>query len=288
MMKGKNITEGQAIMTEQDEKNRPRKVLVTCQDIAEKNALQTEVIRTAHLASLGELAAGVAHEIINPINGIINYAQMMIDQGNEKAEEADLPKRIIKEGDRISKIVRNLLSFARDRNWEREPVNIKTILSDSLNLTMGLLRKDTIHVKLDIPEDLPLIYVDVQQIQQVFLNLISNARYALNQKFSGYCEDKILEIKGEVVEREGVSLVRTIFYDSGVGIPSDIIKRICDPFFSTKPTNEGTGLGLSISHGIVKEHGGRLYFQSSEGEYTKVIIELTTGGESRKRWRDET
>jgi signal transduction histidine kinase len=112
------------------------------------------------------------------------------------------------------------------------------------------------------------------QIQQVFLNIISNARYALNQKFSEPHENKVIEIKGDTVDANGKQYVRVIFFDQGTGISGDILGRICDPFFSNKPLGEGTGLGLSISQAIIKDHGGILYFDSVEGEYTSVIIDL--------------
>ena len=96
----------------------------------------------------------------------------------------------------------------------------------------------------------------------------------MNKRFPGHHVDKILEIRGEIVEVDGRKYIRTTFYDHGMGIPSDILGKICNPFFSTKPKGEGTGLGLSISHGIVNNHGGRLWFESCEGEYTEVMVDL--------------
>ncbi len=112
------------------------------------------------------------------------------------------------------------------------------------------------------------------QIQQVFLNIIGNARYALNQKFSRAHENKIFDIKADTVDTHGKNYVLMIFFDQGTGISADIIDRICDPYFSNKPHGEGTGLGLSISQAMIKDHGGNIYFDSVEGEYVKVIIEL--------------
>ena len=125
--------------------------------------------------------------------------------------------------------------------------------------------------------DLPEIIVRSREIQQVFLNIISNARYALNRKFPGSHENKVLEISGEILELEGRKHLRVIFYDRGAGIPADKLDRICDPFYSSKPKNEGTGLGLSISHGIISDHGGKLKIESNDGEYTRVIIDLPAG-----------
>ncbi|MBW2063154.1 MAG: PAS domain-containing sensor histidine kinase, partial [Deltaproteobacteria bacterium] len=205
---------------------------------------------------------------------IISIAEMLKDQCIEKGENDEIPTRIIKEGDRIAEIAKNLLSFARDRKEEHSPTNIQDILSDSFGLVERQIIKDGIKLSTVVPSDLPQIKARSREIQQVFLNIISNARYALNKKFPGFHEDKTLEIKGEIKGIEGKRNVRLTFSDHGVGIPENIMDKICNPFFSTKPRGEGTGLGLSISHGIIKSHGGRLTFQSVPGEYARVIIDL--------------
>lgn len=231
-------------------------------------------MRAGHLASLGELAAGVAHEINNPINSIINYAQLLIDIGQEHGEEIDIPSRILKEGERIASIIRALLSFAREPQEERSPCNIQEILFDALSLAHAQMQKDGIAVSIDFPADLPRITVHTKQIQQVFLNILSNARYTLNQKHKESGDAKLLDIKAELIEVEGHRFIRTIFHDRGMGISPDIRDRLCDPFFTTKSIGEGTGLGLSVSHGIISDHRGRLSFESVEAEYTKVIVDL--------------
>jgi len=251
-----------------------KSVVVVYRDITEKKRLEAETARTCQLASVGELAAGVAHEINNPINGIINCAQMVLDEEGVSDEQIEISQRILKAGGRIAMIVRNLLSFARNHEEEPDLVQIESILSDSLDLTEAQIRKDGIDLKVNIPDTIPEIKVRGYQIQQVFLNIISNARYALNQKFTGAHKNKVLQIIGEAVESSGKSYVRMIFFDHGTGISYEILDRICDPFFSKKPSGEGTGLGLSISHAIIKDHGGKLYFDSVQGEYAKVIIEL--------------
>jgi signal transduction histidine kinase len=243
-------------------------------DITEKKLLQAETARAGQLASIGELAAGVAHEINNPINGIINCAQLLLDEHDEQSGQAEVSLRIKKAGSRIAMIVRNLLSFARDHEEEPVLVHIQRVLSDSLDLTETQIRKDGIELSVNATDELPQVKVCSHKIQQVFLNIISNARYALNQKFPRAHEEKILQINGEVVVKNNNKYARVIFFDRGTGIPSDIIDRICDPFFTSKPPGQGTGLGLSISHAIIKDHGGRLYFDSVEGEYSKIMIDL--------------
>ncbi|MBC8466527.1 MAG: PAS domain S-box protein [Deltaproteobacteria bacterium] len=256
------------------EDGRPKAVLEVCRDITEKKALEAEAMRAGQLASLGELAAGVAHEINNPINVIINYAQMIIDRSNETAEGTQILVGIMKEGKRVADIVKNLLSFARERTEGYSPALLPNIIEDSLGLVERQILKMGIKLQVDVPNDLPKIRVRSQQIQQVFLNILSNARYALNKKFPGPHKEKILEIRGERIEIEDRKMLRITFYDCGMGISQNILDKICDPFFSTKPRGEGTGLGLSISYGIIKDHGGRLWFDSIEGQYTKVMVDL--------------
>ena len=132
--------------------------------------------------------------------------------------------------------------------------------------------KDGIKLNVDVSPDLPKIKAHSQEIQQVFLNIISNARYALNKKFPEYHEDKVFEIKGETLTIKGRKHIRMIFYDRGIGISADKLDKVYDPFFSTKPKNEGTGLGLSISHGIIKNHGGDLWFESIEGNTQRLWL----------------
>ena len=257
-----------------DSDGNPVGSVVNLRDITEEKRLQAETMRVGHLASLGEMAAGVAHEINNPINGVIGYAEILRDQYCEQGQDLDIPERIIKEADRVAEIVKNLLSFARDQKEEYSPAYINDIISDTLGLVEKQIIKDGIEFSVNIPPELPKIRARRQELQQVFVNIISNARYALNQKYPEISKDKSLEMNGETVELEGRKHVRTTIIDRGIGIPIQILDRLCDPFFSTKPKNEGTGLGLSISHGIIKKHGGRLLVESVEGEYTKVMVDL--------------
>ncbi len=243
-------------------------------NVTEKILLQAEAMQTAHLASLGELAAGVAHEINNPLNGMINYAQMLVNKMSKDSKENEIAARIIKEGGRIAIIVRSLLSFARKKSEEKGILDVSEILSESLLLSEAQMLKENIKLKVNMPKDMPKITAHAQQIQQVFLNVINNARYALNQKYPGRHKDKELEITGEIITVDERQYSRISFYDRGMGIPADIIDKVINPFFSTKPSGKGTGLGLSISHGIIQDHGGKLGIESAEGEFTRIIIDL--------------
>ena len=260
-----------------DDDGKIKNILVIATDITEKVTMQAETMRAMHLASIGELAAGVAHEINNPVNGIINYARLLSNRSAKDGTEYDIAERIAKEGRRIAGIVRSLLSFARSEKEEKRPVSVQQILFESLTLTESQMTKEGIRLRIDLPHDLPEIVANQQQIQQVFMNIISNARYALNMKYPGEGEDKILDILCEEIATDRGPFIRTTFHDHGTGIAPDILDRVLNPFFSTKPTGEGTGLGLSISHGIVTDHGGRLAINSVEGEYTKVVIDLPAG-----------
>ncbi len=242
-------------------------------EITEKLNYQAEAFRTAELAAVGELAAGVAHEINNPINGIINFAQILSSKSEPESKDREIADTIMKEGDRIADIVASLLSFARANKEDTSVVQACEIVSETIVLLDAQLKKDGIELKSDIPEDLTLM-VNSQQIMQVFLNIINNARYAINEKYPDYNANKIITIKGESTVIDNKTIVRLTFLDNGKGIPYDILNKIINPFFTTKPANQGTGLGLSISHGIINDHGGTLQIDSVYGEFTKVIIDL--------------
>jgi len=248
--------------------------LVILNDVSRRTQIEAQLQHIQRMEAIGTLAAGVAHEINNPINGIIGYAEVLRDQSDEKDLDDHIPERIIKEAERIAEIVKNLLSFARDRKEDYSPSNIKDVISNTLALAKKQVIKDGIKISVDVPSTMPKVKIRSQQIQQVFLNILCNAQHVLNQRFPEFNEDKFLEIKSESIKLEDQDYVRTTFYDGGTGIPENILNKVCDPFFSTKPPGKGTGLGLSISHGIINNHGGNLLFESVEGEYTKVMVDL--------------
>ena len=251
-----------------------KKVLVLAIDITEKLRLEAEAMQLAQLASIGELAAGVAHEINNPVNVIINYGEILEEVLRDNKIEEDIPGRIIKEGERISKIVRSLLSFSRPVDKERKSVPFMEIIRETLELTETQLRKDGIELIINISEDLPEITVNPQQLQQVFLNVLSNSRYALNMKYARGDKNKIIEVFGEKMIVREESYLRIVIKDRGTGIKKEILEKVMGPFFTTKPAGAGTGLGLSISRNIIIDHGGKFTIESSEGDFTKVIIDL--------------
>ncbi|MBE0634999.1 hypothetical protein IH601_03280 [Candidatus Bipolaricaulota bacterium] len=148
------------------------------------------------------------------------------------------------------------------------------IIDATLNLIGSNLRKDQIQLTVDVAPGLPLLKCRSQQLQQVLLNLLTNARDALNERYPEFHEDKTLRITVQQLERDGRSWIRTVVEDHGNGIAPDIVERIFDPFFSTKPRERGTGLGLSVSYGLVRDHHGQLIVESVPNATTRFIMDL--------------
>ncbi len=247
--------------------------LLVARDMTEEERHKAEAIRAAQLASIGELAAGVAHEINNPINGILNYAQMLSDLAADDRSE-EVIQRITAEGKRIASIVRNLLDFSRHRVEEPEPVDGAQLLEDCLELVKHQLLKDHVTLETAMADNLPLIFCNPSQIQQVFLNVISNSRYALNERYPGSNANKKLQIDISLVDHTRAPYVRFALTDFGTGIEHHLIDRVFDPFFSTKPNGLGTGLGLSISYGLIRDNRGYMRIKSLLHSYTTVVIDL--------------
>lgn len=253
------------------------KILVIARELTRDEMRKVDSIRTAKLAAIGELAAGVAHEVNNPITGIINFAQILLDKYDFDQTGIDIVHKIMKEGDRIASITHNLISFARADSGERGLVNPVEIVNASLALVQHQLQKDGITVVTEFPEKKSFIVADFRQIQQVLLNLISNSRYALNARYPGFDPKKIIEISCLEKKEGDHPVYRITVKDYGTGLPQSILERLFEPFFTTKPPGEGTGLGLSISYGIIKDHSGELHVNSILEQYTEMIIELPAG-----------
>jgi PAS domain S-box-containing protein len=245
----------------------------------EKQEIQRQLYESAKLASLGELSAGVAHEINNPLNGVINFAQLLKDEPVQRTKfERQMIDGIIDEGGRIAEIVRGLLTFARHDENEPRQINLAEMINTSIALFGRQFAKDGVRVEIDIMPDLPPVRGDVSRLRQVIVNMISNAHYALKARRNA-TEEKLFRIKAQSVEkiaggRSQGTVVRLEFYDNGTGINRKDITRVFDPFFTTRRDSGGTGLGLSISFGIVRDHGGTITVASEEGRYTRFQIEL--------------
>lgn len=253
------------------------KIMLIARELTRDEIQKVDSIRTAKLAAIGELAAGVAHEVNNPITGIINFAQILLDNYELDPAGIQIVQKIIDEGDRIASITHNLLSFARADSCEHEPVDPVEVVKECLTLVQHQLKMDGITVMTDFPKDHSFIVADFSQLQQVLLNLISNSRYALNVRYPGSDPQKKIEISCKEKQDSEHPVYCITVKDYGTGLPQSILERIFEPFFTTKPPGEGTGLGLSISYGIIKDHGGSLHVNSILEKFTEMVIELPIG-----------
>jgi signal transduction histidine kinase len=226
------------------------------------------------LEAIGTLAGGVAHEINNPINGIMNYAQLIDERLDPKSPLREYATEIGRETERVTLIVRNLLSFARQEKESHSLANMADIVNDTVSLIRTIIRRDQVTLAVDMPDDLPKVKCRSQQIQQVLMNLLTNARDALNARYPEHDANKVMSLTVRPFEHEGQHWLRTTIEDHGAGIPNEIRDRLFDPFFTTKDRSRGTGLGLSISHGIVVDHHGELHVECEPGEYTRFHLEL--------------
>jgi len=239
--------------------------------------LETRLQQQQKLETIGLLASSVAHDINNPLMGISSYATML----KEDLEQANMPTSMIteiqNEAERIAVLVKNGLSFCRDADDEPRDHDLHDILDGVRMLVRTLLRRDGVTLVEDIPAGLPPIRCTGERIQQVLLNLIVNARDALNDKYIGQDPEKTITLKARVEGQNGSSRVRLIVEDNGPGIPESIQSRLFEPFVSTKPRGEGTGLGLAICQRIVTDHHGEIVVQSEPGEWTRFEVALPTG-----------
>jgi len=244
--------------------------------LARLRETQAQLLQAGKMSALGQLVSGVAHELNNPLSVIIGYGQLMLHREIPEALRRPI-ELMVAQGDRMAKIVRNLLYFARQRPPERVAINIHHVLEQTLALRQNQLTLSSIVVERDFAEELPTVIGDGQQLQQVFLNLILNAEQAIAAEHRA----------GRIVFRTRVvdQWVRADVVDDGPGIPPEVLPRIFEPFFTTKEVGEGTGLGLSVSYGIVEEHGGRLSAESERGRTTFTLdlpISLAPSPESRE------
>ena len=238
-------------------------------DITYRKDMQSKLAQAERLAAVGELSAGVAHEINNPINTVINCAQLIKD-GDDAAANCDT---IIGEGNRIASIVKDLLQFARDDRDRPQPTALADVVAHTLRLVGENLKRHGVRVVLDVSADLPPVHARPQQVQQVLLNLLINSKDALVQ--SGR-DDREVRLHAETQDGGVVLAVR----DNGPGVPLELGERIFEPFVTTKRARGGTGLGLSISKSIIEGYGGRILLRSEpdKGAEFRVWLPRSTDG----------
>jgi len=241
-------------------------VVYIMKDITETRRLKDQVYHLDKLSSLGTLTSGVAHEINNPLTGIIGYTEMLLMKDQVETTKKYL-QNIYDSAIRCKRMVENMLTFSRQTSAHKSPENVNNIIDKTVELHEYWLRSTNIDIVKNY-SDVSYIDIDRQQMQQVILNLLINAEHAVSD-----CGRKgRIEFMTEKNE-ESNSIIVTVS-DNGNGIPKEILPRIFDPFFTTKPVNKGTGLGLSIAHGIIAEQGGSVEVQSVAGEGTSFMIKL--------------
>jgi two-component system NtrC family sensor kinase len=240
----------------------------------EEERLQQELYLSSRLASIGELAAGVAHEINNPLTAILAFSERLLRRSTDEKTTEDL-KIVHNEARRTAKVVENLLTFARRREPKKQYADINDIVQKALELRAYEFKTANIEVITELAPNLPQVVVDFHQIQEVFLNIILNAEQAMTStKGEGKLSIKTQQVKG---------YIRISFTDSGPGIPAEHLEKVFNPFFTTRGEIGGTGLGLSICHGIVTEHGGKIYVKSKLGKGATFFVDLPLAREEKDR-----
>jgi two-component system NtrC family sensor kinase len=240
----------------------------TCRAYEDLRRTQEQLLQSEKMSAVGQLIAGVAHELNNPLTAILGYAQLL-EQAGLDHRSADFVKKLFKQAQRTHRVVQNLLSFARQRKPQKQEVDLARVLEETLTLREYDLKVNNITLERDIPADLPAVMGDPHQLEQVFLNIINNALDAmLEGSGSGVLKVRVFRKENQVC---------TEFDDSGPGIKDTT--RIFDPFYTTKSVGKGTGLGLSICYGIIKEHGGDIVARNrSEGGAT-IEVRLPAAGQ---------
>ncbi len=234
-------------------------------------ATQAQLIQSEKLSAVGQFVAGVAHELNNPLTTVIGFSDLLRQTETDEKNRHYLDL-VARSAHRCHKIVHSLLSFARQHAPERKLIELNAIVEEVLEIMAYDLRTSNVKIVKQFQAGLPALMADAHQLQQVFINILSNARQAL----------ETFRRDGEITVRtrlEGGS-VRIEFQDNGPGISAENLLRIFDPFFTTKPVGKGTGLGLSLSYGIVKEHGGKITAVSRAGEGVMFVIELPASNEA--------
>ena len=239
--------------------------LVTFDEITEWKRRQSQVMEASRLVSVGEMAAGIAHEINNPLAAVMGFSQLVLRRDVDESVRKDLDK-ILAEAKRASKIIANLQSFARRYKPRKEYVSVADIVQKILDFRSYELQVHNIEVITRFDPEVPYVFGDEHQLEQVFLNIVTNAEQFMA---SAHGEGTLIVTIESADEKILIS-----FSDDGPGIQKDDLPKIFDPFFTTKDVGSGTGLGLSICYGMVHEHDGTITVESTYGEGATVVIEL--------------
>ena len=223
------------------------------------------LVQSEKMAAFGQLGAGIAHEVKNPLAGILGYAQLALRKTEEGNPVREKLRIIEKEAKRCSEIIGNLMRFARHEKAEYQPISVNDVIRDAVAITDHQLSINDNEVQIETDEALPVVHGNSNQLQQVLINLLINAEQALGDQHG------IVRIASQKLPsgRIGIEVA-----DNGPGIPDEIKARIFEPFFTTKPSGKGTGLGMSVAYRIVEEHGGTIRLESEPGQGARFVIEL--------------
>ncbi|MFQ5744220.1 MAG: ATP-binding protein, partial [Acidobacteriota bacterium] len=250
----------------------PYATVIIVDDVTDQSELESQLRQSDKLASVGLLAAGVAHEVNTPLAGISGYVQMLQRKLPENDPRRPILEKIEKQTFRASRIVNNLLNFSRQQASEMQPVDVNSVVSGTLSLAEVPLSNPKVSVETVLMEPLPPVWGDVGKLQQVLMNLVLNARDSM---------PKGGELRIRTVQENGAVVLEVA--DTGEGIAAEDIHKIYDPFYTTKGTGKGTGLGLSVSYGIIQEHRGTITVRSEPGKGTCFRVALPLAAASRAR-----
>ncbi|MBI3890101.1 MAG: response regulator [Candidatus Wallbacteria bacterium] len=242
-------------------------VIVLCRDITEKKRLEQQLIHSEKLAAIGLLAGGVAHEIKNPLSVILGYTELLLDSKPDDKTLTESLQKIQRQAERCRNIVGNLLKFSRKSDVDVVPINVNQTLAETLELLGKQLLVQNIKVEQDYSSMLPPFWGNESELQQIFFNLIVNAKDAMEK--TGGC------LTVRTINAD--TYIKVVIGDSGPGIPPDVQKRIFNPFFTTKAAGKGTGLGLSIVQSIIDKYRGTISVDSKPGEGAAFAITLPKG-----------
>jgi PAS domain S-box-containing protein len=248
-----------------NEKGEITGTVLVARDVTKQKRMEEQLIMTDRLASIGELASGIAHELNNPLTSVIGFSQLLLE-GDVPANMKEDLGTVYSEAQRAAVIVKNLLTFARKHAPVKQLSQVNTVIEDVLRLRAYEQKVNNIEIEKRLEPNLPEIMIDNFQMQQVFLNIVVNAEFAM---LESHHRGKLT-----ITTKKSDIFIKITITDDGPGIAKENLKHIFDPFFTTKEVGKGTGLGLSICHGIVTEHGGQIYAISEQGMGASFVVEL--------------
>ncbi len=248
--------------------------VLSVRDVTREMIERVGLLDRQRFESIGQLAGAIAHELSSPLTGILNFGELLrmdLAAGTESLQFAD---GVVDEAKRMSNILRSLVAYARDDATGRSLVEVRALVEPVVVLMNALYRKDQIAVQIDLPDALPRVSCHRQALQQVLMNVLTNARDALNARFSGHDARKQVIIRGAVLVDDGGRWVRVTVEDHGAGLSRDAIEQVFAPFFTTKLGSRHSGLGLTVSRMILDDHGGRLTVEPVGEHCTRVHFDL--------------